>query len=146
MKCKPEEDVSCPRYLNPLGSLLDQISFFMVYPWASLAASAISYYIESKQPCSWICRIIEKFILGPFFAFIFSVSFSSRLLYFLLVLSFVSSSSVNITYLHTYLSTYLPTYLLTYLSTYLPTYIPTYISIPLYTNEGIHYSILYLPI
>ena len=105
-----------------------------------------SHFLPSFLRTSFISIYLSLLFDKSFFAFIFSVSFSSRLLYFLLVLSFVSSSSVNITYLHTYLSTYLPTYLLTYLSTYLPTYIPTYISIPLYTNEGIHYSILYLPI
>ena len=119
-----------------------QGAWFLQSGALSLCVLSLPSFLRTSFISIYLSLLFDK----SFFAFIFSVSFSSRLLYFLLVLSFVSSSSVKITYLHTYLSTYLPTYLLTYLSTYLPTYIPTYISIPLYTNEGIHYPILYLPI
>ena len=98
----------------------------------SLCLFSLPSFLRTSFISIYLSLMFDK----SFFAFIFSVSFSSRLLYFLLVLSFVSSSSVNITYLHTYLSTYLPIYLPTYLHTYLSTYLPTYPPI---------YLFLYIP-
>ncbi|XP_057370306.1 sphingomyelin phosphodiesterase 3-like [Daphnia carinata] len=78
---------------SSIASALDQISFFMVYPWATVLSKIIAYYfIPDLNSFDWWSNVKEKFLFGPllciFFLGLFPVGVAGFLLWIFICSAF----------------------------------------------------------